>query len=130
MIERYQIPEGVKIYLEKRIPMAAGMAGGSADAAAVFHGMNELFELGVTNKELCEIALPYGADIPYCICGGTSLAEGIGEQLTPLPNMPDAYLVIAKPDFDVSTKEVFQSLDLSKEKQGIDVDGMVDACWR
>ena len=97
------ITEGVKITLTKRIPIAAGMAGGSSDAAAAMRGLNELFEMGYSISQLQQLGVTLGADIPYCIAGGTMLSEGIGEILTPLPAPPACHLVVAKPDIDVST---------------------------
>ena len=102
---------GVKIKLEKNIPMQAGMAGGSADAAAVLIGLNELLKLHLTEQELCEIGVKLGADVPYCICGGTMLAEGIGEMLSPLPAMPSCTVLICKPPVGVPTPEVYRAID-------------------
>ena len=127
MIETYQITEGVSIHLEKTIPIAAGMAGGSADAAATFHGMNELFQLKLSIQELQKLGVTIGADVPYCIMGGTALAEGIGEVLTELPNIPSAYLVIGKPDINVSTKYVYEQIDTIGVKKHPDVQGIVKA---
>ena len=95
--EKFDVKKGVTMHLVKRIPVAAGMAGGSTDGAATYLALNELWELGLSKKELCELAVSLGADIPYCIMGGTALAEGIGEELTPISDMPDCHLVIAKP---------------------------------
>lgn len=119
-----QVSYGVNIHLEKRIPVAAGMAGGSTDAAAAFTGVNELFELGVSQKELMELAVKVGADVPYCILGGCALSEGIGEVLTPLPNPPYCEMVIAKPDINVSTKYVYENLNLPELKKHPDIDGI------
>ena len=130
MIETFGIREGVKISLKKTIPIAAGMAGGSSDAAAVIKGMNELFKLGKSTEELCALGVKIGADVPYCIMGGTALAEGIGEKLTPLPEVPRATILIAKPDISVSTKEVYQGLQISELKSHPDVDGMTKAIVR
>ena len=127
MIEKYDIQEGVRIHLEKNIPIAAGMAGGSTDAAATFIGMNELFELGATEAELRQLGVKVGADVPYCIMGGTALAEGIGEKLTRLPSPPDCYLLIAKPDINVSTKYVYEHLDAEGVEKHPDIDGMIEA---
>lgn len=127
MQERYHIDQGIEISLKKNIPVAAGMAGGSTDAAAVMLAMNELFELGISKEELMERALPLGADIPFCIMGGTALAEGIGEKLTPLPQPPHAEIVVVKPPIMVSTAKVYQSLDLNKMEKHPDIDGMVKA---
>lgn len=125
--EEYHIKEGVEITLEKNIPVAAGMAGGSTDAAAVFHGMKELFSLTMTLDKMKQLGVRLGADIPYCIMGGTALSEGIGEILTPLPEPPAAYLVIAKPDISVSTKFVYENLHADTLTQHPDIDGMVQA---
>jgi len=127
MIERYNIGGGVRIHLEKHIPIAAGMAGGSTDAAATLKGMNELYQLGCTQQELMEIGVTIGADVPYCVMGGTALAEGIGEKLTALAPAPDCYLLVAKPDINVSTKYVYEHLDAEGVKHHPDIDGMVAA---
>lgn len=125
--DAYSIPQGISIFLKKNIPMAAGMAGGSTDAAAVFHGMNELFGLGMTEEEMCKLAVKIGADVPYCVQGGTALSEGIGEILTKLEDAPDMVLLIAKPDIDVSTKYVYEHLHANELKRHPDIDGMRDA---
>ncbi len=127
MFEEYKLPGGIRMHLEKRIPMAAGMAGGSTDAAAVFNGMNDLYGLGVSKEHLCELGVKIGADVPYCIVGGTALSEGIGEVLTMLPNVPDCVVLIAKPDFDVSTKYVFENLHANSLTYHPDIDAMADA---
>ena len=127
MQEEYGLSEGIKIYLKKRIPIAAGMAGGSTDAAATLKGLNELFELGLKESELRELGVRLGADVPYCIMGGTALAEGIGEELTPLTPMPDCYLVVVKPPVNVSTAFVYGQIDSFGVKRHPDVDGMIDA---
>ena len=118
---------GLDIKLEKNIPMAAGLAGGSTDAAAVLKGINELYGLGYSSEELCSIGVKHGADIPYCITGGSCLAEGIGEKLTLLSPVPKAYLVVIKPDMDVSTGYVYNTLDTEGVKLHPDVDGMINA---
>ncbi len=122
--------DGVEITLEKRIPIAAGMAGGSTDAAAVFHGMNELFGLSMSLQEMKDLGVGIGADVPYCIQGGTALSEGIGEILTALPSPPAAYLLIAKPDISVSTKFVYENLHADRLQSHPDIDGMVQALER
>ncbi len=127
MRERYHIEQGIEVSLKKNIPVAAGMAGGSTDAAGVMLAINEMFALGSSREELMELALPLGADIPFCIMGGTALAEGIGEKLTPLPKPPHADIVVVKPPIMVSTKKVYQSLDLGKMETHPDIDGMVKA---
>ena len=121
------ITEGVKITLTKRIPIAAGMAGGSSDAAATMRGLNELYGMGYSIQELQELGVRLGADIPYCLVGGTMLSEGIGEILTPLPTPPDCYLVVAKPDINVSTGFVYGNLHADSLTYHPDIDGMVKA---
>lgn len=118
---------GLTIRLTKNIPVAAGMAGGSTDAAATLIGINELLQLGKSHEDLREIGVTLGADVPYCIEGGTYLSEGIGEILTRLPDAPSCYLVIAKPDISVSTKFVYEHLILNDSTIHPDVDGMIDA---
>lgn len=127
LFDKYHITEGVRIHLEKHIPIAAGMAGGSADAAATLKGINELFELGCDLQELKEIGVKIGADVPYCVMGGTALAEGIGERLTALKPAPDCYLLVAKPNINVSTKYVYEHLDALESYEHPDIDGMVAA---
>ncbi len=122
--ETCSVREGIKIELQKRIPMAAGMAGGSTDAAAVFHGMNEMFGLGMDEDEMCALGVKIGADIPYCVKGGTALAEGIGEILTKLPDAPACVVLVAKPDIDVSTKYVYENLHAESLEYHPDIDGM------
>lgn len=121
------IRQGVRVTLTKRIPIAAGMAGGSADAAAAMHGLNELFGMGYSLEELQRLGVKLGADIPYCLAGGTMLSEGIGEILTPLPAPPACFLVVAKPDLNVSTAFVYGNLHADSLPYHPDVDGMVEA---
>lgn len=130
IMEEYSLKEGIKIQLKKNIPIAAGLAGGSTDAAAVFKGMNELFQLGMTPERMAELGVKIGADVPYCLMGGTALAEGIGEKLTPLPAAPTAILLVAKPDISVSTKHVYESLNAREIIFHPDIDGMVKAVSR
>jgi 4-diphosphocytidyl-2-C-methyl-D-erythritol kinase len=127
MKEQYSIKEGIEIKLTKNIPVAAGMAGGSADAAATMHAMNEMFELGLTKKELMEQALQLGADIPFCVLGGTALAEGIGEKLTSLNAPPKASILVVKPPINVSTKWVYDRLDAGSIEKHPNIDAMVEA---
>lgn len=122
--EEYDLDRGADIFLEKRIPAAAGMAGGSTDGAAAYHALNELWGLGLSEKELCGLGVKLGADIPYCIVGGTALAEGIGEKLTVLQDCPKCALVIAKPAIDVSTGWVYRELDSNEIKDHPDIDGI------
>ncbi len=127
MKERYSIKQGVEIHLEKNIPVAAGMAGGSTDAAATMLAMNELFELGKTKEELMDIVVKLGADIPFCIMGGTALAEGIGEELKPLPAPKQSVILIAKPGIMVPTREVYENLKLDEVTVHPDIDGQIEA---
>ena len=127
LMEEYHVSRGLKIRLEKHIPVAAGMAGGSSDAAAVMVGVNRLFRLGLSKKELMERGVKIGADVPYCILRGTALAEGIGEQLTPLTPAPDCHVLIAKPPISVSTKFVYENLHLDQLETHPDIDGIRSA---
>ena len=127
LMDEFQVTGGVEIELQKYIPVAAGMAGGSSDAAAVMVGVNRIFHLGLTKKQLMERGVKIGADVPFCIMRGTALAEGIGEVLTPLPAMPHCSLVIAKPKIHVSTKFVYGNLKAGELKEHPDIDGQVQA---
>lgn len=127
LFDKADIRQGVDILLQKRIPIAAGMAGGSADAAATLLGLNELFELGLSVEELKALGVSLGADIPYCIMGGTALSEGIGEILTKLPPPPKCIVVVAKPNINVSTKFVYENLHADALPYHPDIDGMVEA---
>ena len=124
MREKYHFSEGIHIHLEKRIPIAAGMAGGSTDAAAVMKGISRLLGLDAPIPQLMEYGVAIGADVPYCIMGGTALAEGIGDILTALPPAPDCFILVAKPDISVSTKYVYEHLDAAGLKSHPDIDGM------
>lgn len=124
------IKEGVKITLEKHIPVAAGMAGGSSNAAAVLFGMNRMFALGLSQEELMALGVTLGADVPYCILRGTVLAEGIGEHLTPLPAMPKCYVLLAKPPISVSTKTVYEKLDSHEIEEHPNIDGIIEGLRR
>ena len=127
MFDTYKLPGGLKMVLEKRIPVAAGMAGGSTDAAAVMHGINRIFELKEERDTLMKLGKSLGADVPYCIMRKTALAEGIGEILTELPSCPDCTVVLAKPAASASTKIVYESLVLDEHTVHPDIDGMMDA---
>lgn len=105
------IKKGVKITLDKHIPQQAGMGGGSADAAGVLWALNTLFDTRLTLEQLCEIGLKVGADVPFCVVGGTCMCEGRGEILRKLPDMPQCIFVICKPEFPVSTPELFRQID-------------------
>jgi len=106
-----KINAGVKIDISKRIPVGAGLAGGSSNASAVLKAMNKLFNTGLSLKELCSIGVKLGADVPYCILGGTRLAEGIGEKLSPLPKLSKCTILLVKPGFSISTKSVYEKID-------------------
>ena len=125
LMEEFQITEGVRITLNKHIPVAAGMAGGSSNAAAVLFGMNKIFELKLTQQELMERGVRLGADVPYCIMRGTVLAEGIGEELTTLTPMPKCFVLIAKPPVSVSTKVVYEALDAKEIVDHPDINGLI-----
>lgn len=125
LIDEFAIKEGVHISLEKHIPVAAGMAGGSSNAAAVLYGMNRLFQLGLTDQELMDRSVQLGADVPYCIMRGTVLAEEIGEKLTPLPAMPKCHVLLAKPPISVSTQKVYEKLDAQEVTKHPDIDGIL-----
>ena len=114
--QEYGLEGGVRIELTKRIPIAAGLAGGSADAAAVLKGMNDLYGLQLDEEKLCELGARLGSDIPFCIMGGTMLATGRGEVLTRLSDMPETWVVLAKPRISVSTAWAYQNYD----EQGAD----------
>ena len=138
MKNKYKLDGGIEVDLNKFIPVAAGMAGGSemcirdraggsSDAACALFGMNRLFELNVPMKELMKLGVEIGADVPYCLMRGTALAEGIGEKLTRLPDMPFCHILIAKPPVNVSTKLVYEKLDNTDVKQHPDIDGIIEA---
>lgn len=115
------------IKLEKQIPVCAGMAGGSSDAAAVLRGLNTLCGLGLTLEELAKVGEKVGSDVPYCVLGGTALAQGRGEVITPLPPLPECYVVLAKPAFPISTPELFAQLDDRKTRRRPDTPGVLKA---
>lgn len=126
LMDEFSITDGVSVKLDKRIPVAAGMAGGSTDAAAMLFGMNRLFSLGLTKRQLMERGVQIGADVPYCIMRGTALAEGIGEELSPLDPMVKCPVLIAKPSISVSTKFVYQNLKLDDTTVHPDIDLLIE----
>lgn len=126
LMDEFSITDGVSVKLDKRIPVAAGMAGGSTDAAAMLIGVNRLFSLGLTKRQLMERGVQIGADVPYCIMRGTALAEGIGEALSPLPPMVKCPVLVAKPSISVSTKFVYQNLKLDDTTIHPDIDRLID----
>lgn len=123
--EEYGIETGVSVHIEKQLPIAAGMGGGSADAAATLRGMNRLFNLELNETELEELGLKLGADVPFLIRGGIALAEGIGERLTELEPFPECALLIVKPKLGVSTKEVYEAFDSLSEVKHPDIESVV-----
>ena len=129
LMDEFHISEGILIRLKKFIPVAAGMAGGSSDAAAVLFGVNKMFHLGLTTRQLMERGVKIGADVPYCILRGTALSEGIGEILTPLQPVPQCQVLIAKPAVSVSTKFVYDNLHANelKPEQHPDIDKIIEA---
>ena len=128
LLDEFNIKEGVHIDLEKHIPVAAGMAGGSTDAAAVLFGVNKIFNLKLSKKDMMERGVKIGADVPYCVMRGTALAEGIGEVLSPVSPMVKCPVLIAKPGISVSTKQVYNALDDCFENvKHPDIDGLIES---
>ena len=127
MKNKYKLDGGIEVDLNKFIPVAAGMAGGSSDAASALFGMNRLYDLNIPMKELMNIGVEIGADVPYCLMRGTALAEEIGEKLTRLSDMPFCHILIAKPPVNVSTKLVYEKLDSTQVKSHPDIDGIIEA---
>lgn len=127
MIDQFGLEQGVIIRIEKHIPVAAGMAGGSTDCAAVLYGMNKLFGLRLNQKKLRELGVKLGADVPYCLMRQTALSEGIGEILTPISPLQDCPILIAKPSVSVSTRHVYERLKLDEQTMHPDIDGIVTA---
>ena len=126
LMEEFNIEGGIEIILDKHIPVAAGLAGGSSNAAAVLVGMNRLFKLGLSQQELMDRGVKLGADVPYCVMRGTVLAEGIGEVLTPLTPMPKCFVLVAKPSISVSTKIVYEKLDAHDIAEHPNIDGIIE----
>lgn len=118
---------GLEIHLEKRIPVCAGTAGGSSDGAAVLRGLNDWFFTGLSREELARMGEEVGSDVPYCVLGGTALAQGRGERLTRLPALPECFIVLCKPGFPVSTPELFHRIDEVKLHFHPDTAGMLQA---
>ena len=130
LMDEFGIRDGVEIKMKKFIPVAAGMAGGSSDAAAVLFGVNKMFGLGLSMTELEERGVKLGADVPYCLMRGTVLAEGIGEKLTPLLTCPKCFVLLAKPPISVSTKMVYEKLDALEITEHPDIDGILNGLAR
>ncbi len=127
MFKRYNIESGLHIQIDKRIPVAAGLAGGSTDAAAVIKGIDQLFNLNLKLEDMMEVGLELGADVPFCIMGGAALAEGIGEKLTPIRGLKEGWMVLSKPNIGVSTQEVYQRLKWDAINKHPDTDAMLEA---
>jgi 4-diphosphocytidyl-2-C-methyl-D-erythritol kinase len=127
LMDEFGIRDGIFINLKKYIPVSAGLAGGSSDAAAVLYGLNRIFNLGLTRRQLMERGVQIGADVPYCLLRGTALAEGIGEKLTTLPPMPKCRVLIAKPAISVSTKFVYGNLSLDAKTPHPNIERLMDA---
>ncbi|RTE08102.1 4-(cytidine 5'-diphospho)-2-C-methyl-D-erythritol kinase [Paenibacillus whitsoniae] len=115
--DRYDVKNGVYIHLDKRIPVAAGLAGGSSDAAATLRGLNRLWNLGISMEELQVLGAELGSDVPFCVTGGTALATGRGEKLQPIASPPQCWVVLAKPPINVSTSEIYGKLNANGIKQ-------------
>ncbi|MCR5322088.1 MAG: 4-(cytidine 5'-diphospho)-2-C-methyl-D-erythritol kinase [Lachnospiraceae bacterium] len=126
----YGITDGIDVRIEKKIPVAAGLAGGSSNAAAAIIALDSLFELDMDVEKMSALGVSIGADVPYCIMGGTALAEGIGEQLTRLPAMPECQILLVKPKFGISTKEAYQAYDSMPAESHPDIDSIIDALNR
>lgn len=127
LMDEFKIKDGVNIYINKRIPIAGGMAGGSSDCATTLMGINQLFELGLSKEELMERGVKLGADVPYCVLGGTAIARGIGEVLTPLPAPADCYVIIAKPPVSVSTAYVYGHIKPLEITKRPDIEAMAQS---
>lgn len=127
LMKRYSIPWGLDIYIDKHIPVAAGLAGGSSNAAAVLLGLNQLWQLKLTKQQLMELGITIGADVPFCIMGGAAIAQGIGEKLTAIDGLRNVWMVLSKPSISVSTAEVYGSLDLSKIEKRPDMPKILKA---
>lgn len=127
LLDEFDIKEGVCIYIKKVIPIAGGMAGGSADCAATLKGVNQLFELGLSERELMERGVTLGADVPYCVMGGTARARGIGDILNKLPAPPQCHVIIAKPGISVSTAYVYSRIKPEQIELRPDIEGIVEA---
>lgn len=128
--EKYHIQKGIYIYIEKNIPVAAGLAGGSTNAAAVLLGLNSLWNLRASKEELMDLGLQLGADVPFCVLGGAALAEGIGEKLTPIQGLENTWVVLCKPNIGVSTADVYKNLNINNIQQHPDTERILDALCR
>lgn len=129
MIKQYNIEEGIDIELIKKIPISAGLGGGSADAAAVLKGVNNLFGLGLSDEKLSSIGAEIGADIPYCLIGGTALVKGIGEKITALPSLPKTTILVCKPQEEISTSYVFEKLCMNQIKERPQTQAIINSIY-
>lgn len=127
LFDEFDIHQGIEIKINKRIPIAGGMAGGSSDCATTLMGINEMFDLKLSKEDLMKRGVKLGADVPYCVLGKTAIAEGIGEILTPLPTPPSCYVIIAKPPVSVSTAFVYGNIRPDEITKRPDIDGMAEA---
>lgn len=125
--DRYNVRKGVYIHLDKHIPVAAGLAGGSSDAAATLRGLNRLWELGISEDELCTLGAELGSDVPFCVTGGTALATGRGEKLERIANPPQCWVILAKPPINVSTADVYGKFRVSELKRHPSTPAMLEA---
>ena len=123
---KYNVKDGAEIQIEKNIPVAAGLAGGSTDAAATIKLLNKAWGLKMSKVEVLEIAKKIGSDVPFCIEGGTALAEGLGEKLTSIKPLPECFILLAKPEINISTKEVYDGIDIEEIKERPDIKGMIE----
>lgn len=122
---KYNVKKGALIEIQKMIPIAAGLAGGSADAAATIKLLNKAWDLKLSRNQMLEAGKKIGSDVPFCIQGGTALAEGLGERLTPLKSLPECFILLAKPPVSISTKEVYEGIDLADIKKRPDIKEMI-----
>ncbi|MBN3524332.1 4-(cytidine 5'-diphospho)-2-C-methyl-D-erythritol kinase [Paenibacillus apiarius] len=125
--ERYEVKQGVYIHLDKKIPVAAGLAGGSSDAAATLRGLNRLWRLGISDEELQRLGAELGSDVPFCVTGGTAIARGRGEKLEMIENPPQCWVVLAKPPINVSTADVYGRLRVQHIQEHPSLAGMLQA---
>ena len=122
--QHFNIDKGVEIYIKKRIPVAAGLAGGSSNAAATLKALKELWKVDCTIDELAELGAQLGSDVPFCVYGGTALATGRGEIIQPIPSPPKCWVILIKPRIGVSTKEIYEALD-ANQVEHLDIEGML-----
>lgn len=125
--ERYEVKQGVYIHLDKKIPVAAGLAGGSSDAAAALRGLNRLWRLGIPDEELQALGAELGSDVPFCVTGGTAIASGRGERLQPIANPPQCWVILAKPPINVSTADIYRRLRADRITEHPSLADMVQA---